>query len=76
MMSDFRGGGGGQAKLGQNRTRGIGRGAKIGHPIFQEFLPPFSSFFSVEFLKVSIYSYFCSLTPLLILSRENACSLK
>ena len=41
MMSNFRGGGGGLGKMGQNGTRGVGRRAKIGRPIFQEFLPPF-----------------------------------
>ena len=41
MMSDFKGGGGGSSKLGQNWTRGVGRRAKIGRPISQKFLPPF-----------------------------------
>ena len=32
MMSDFRGGVGVSSKIGQNRTRGLGSLAKIGHP--------------------------------------------
>ena len=58
MMSDFRKGGGGQAKLGQNRTRGVGIRAKIGHPIFQEFLPLFRGFLIFSFMM-----YFFSVTP-------------
>ena len=42
MMSDFRGGRGGQAKWDKIGQGGLGMRAKIGRPIFQEFLLLFS----------------------------------
>ena len=60
MMSDFRGGGGGSSKMGQNGTRGVGRKVKVGRPIFQAFLP----LFFVDFSFFLFFLYFFSVTPL------------
>ena len=61
MMSDFRGGWGGVKENRTKSDKGVGRRAKIGHPIFQEFLPLFFCGFSNIFL---FYIYFFSVTPL------------
>ena len=55
MMSNFRGGGGGLGKMGQNGTRGVGRRAKIGRPIFQEFWSLF--FFGLIMLFLFLYTF-------------------
>ena len=58
MMSDFRGEAG-SSKIGQNGTKGVGRRAKIGRLIFQEFLLLFFMDFFFPF-----FIYFFSVTPL------------
>ena len=49
---------GGSSKMGQNGTRGVGRRAKIGRPIFQEFLPLFFCGFIIFFLFLYTFLLF------------------
>ena len=53
------GGEGGSSKMGQNGTRGVGRRAKIGRPIFQEFLLLFLLIYRL-FFPCLIYFFFVS----------------